>query len=56
MSSVKRFTGRKYSEVIQETKQASYTVKEGKGGGTYTGRRQGIRSRRDICNTCRCSG
>ncbi|KAF0123889.1 MAG: molecular chaperone DnaK [bacterium] len=32
ISSVKRFTGRKYSEVTQETKQASYTVKEGKGG------------------------
>ncbi|MEW6614653.1 MAG: molecular chaperone DnaK [Thermodesulfobacteriota bacterium] len=32
ISSVKRFTGRKYSEVTQETKQASYKVKEGKGG------------------------
>jgi len=30
ISSVKRFTGRKYSEVTQEAKQISYTIKKGK--------------------------
>jgi len=32
ISSIKRFTGRKYSEVNQESKQVSYIVKEGKEG------------------------
>ncbi|MFH2013010.1 MAG: molecular chaperone DnaK [Pseudomonadota bacterium] len=32
ISSIKRFTGRKYSEVTQEIKQASFKIKEGKGG------------------------
>ncbi|MDY7033171.1 MAG: molecular chaperone DnaK [Thermodesulfobacteriota bacterium] len=32
ISSIKRFTGRKYSEVDQEAKQVSYSVKEGKSG------------------------